>query len=45
LNFVYEERNGELTAILHGTRGRNNHDHAIDAMLYACWETLKFKVN
>ena len=44
LNFVYEERNGELTAILHGTKGKNNHDHIIDAMLYACWEALKFKI-
>lgn len=44
LNFVYEERNGELTAILHGTKGRNNHDHIIDATLYACWEVLKHKI-
>ena len=44
LNFVFEERNGEITSILHGTKGRNNHDHAIDAMLYACWEALKHKV-
>lgn len=44
LNFVFEERNGEITSILQGTRGRNNHDHIIDAMLYACWEALKYKI-
>lgn len=44
LNFVYEERNGELTAILHGATGRNNHDHFIDSFLYAIWEVLKHKI-
>lgn len=45
LNFVFEERNGEITSILHGLKGHNNFDHCIDAMLYACWETLKYRVD
>lgn len=44
LNFVFETRNGEITSILSGKKGVNNYDHCIDAMLYACWETLKYKI-
>lgn len=41
LNYVFEERNGSLTSELHGTKGVNDHDHMIDAVLYACWLMLK----
>jgi hypothetical protein len=42
LNYVFEERNGEITSKLHGTRGRNDHDHYIDSVLYACWLMLRY---
>lgn len=45
LNFVFEEKNGEKTSILHGVKGRNNCDHFIDALMYFCWETLRYFVN
>lgn len=42
LNYVFEEKNGEITSVLHGTRGRNDHDHIIDASLYAFWLMLRY---
>jgi phage terminase large subunit len=45
INFVFEEKNGELTSILHGVKGRNNYDHFIDALMYFCWEVLRYFVN
>lgn len=41
LNYVFEEKNGSLTSQLHGTKGANDHDHFIDAVLYACWLMLR----
>ena len=38
LNFVFEEKDGGLTTILHGKNGRNNKDHSVDATLYVGWE-------
>lgn len=42
LNYVFEEVQGEITSKLHGTKGRNDHDHYIDSLLYSCWLMLRY---
>lgn len=37
LNYVFKEVAGEMTTILQGTKGRNDHDHYIDSLLYSVW--------